>query len=403
MTYEATLAWLFAQLPMYQNKGSLAYKGKLDNIKALTAYLGHPERNFKSLHVAGTNGKGSSCHMLASILQEAGYRTGLYTSPHLKDFRERIKINGELISREAVVTFVAKHRPFFEEHQCSFFEMTVGLAFEHFSQSEVDIAVVEVGLGGRLDATNVITPEVSLITNIGHDHMGTLGDTLAKIAREKAGIIKETVPVVISERQLETEPVFKEVAAQQKSPITFAEDLKLPAYKTDLLGWYQQKNIQGVLACLAKLDGFHINKDQVHSGLLNIAANTGLLGRWQVLQAQPKVVADTAHNEEGLQQVIAQLTEESYGVLHLVLGFVADKEVARLLKLFPRGAQYYFVQPQIARALAVEDLQRLAKAQQLLGSGHRSVAAGLSAALSAAAPDDLVFVGGSTFVVAEVL
>lgn len=403
MTYEETLDWLFTQLPMYQRKGAIAFKGKLDNILELSEYLGHPEKKFKSIHVGGTNGKGSCSHMLASILQEAGYKVGLYTSPHLKDFRERIKINGEMVGKGFVTGFITQHKPFFDHHQLSFFEMTVGMAFQYFADEEVDIAIVEVGLGGRLDSTNIIQPEVSLITNIGHDHMDILGNTLEKIAMEKAGIIKRDVPVVISERQAETEMIFKLIAHQRKADIIFSNDLAIPEYKTDLLGFYQQKNIKGVVACLQQLNGFDITREDIKSGLQNVVGNTSLLGRWQELKKAPKVICDTAHNEEGLKIVLAQLEGQEFEQLHLVLGFVNDKNISDLLALFPKESSYYFVQPNVPRGMEASKLAQFGKELGLKGKKYDSVQKGLDKAISKAKPRDLIYVGGSTFVVAEVV
>ena len=327
MTYKETLDWMFAQLPMYQQKGMTAYKDKLDNIVNFTEILGNPEKKFKSIHVAGTNGKGSSSHMLASILQEAGYNVGLYTSPHLKDFRERIKINGKPVPKKFVIEFIAKHRPFLEYHKLSFFEMTVGMAFDYFGNENIDIAIIEVGLGGRLDSTNIITPEVSLITNIGMDHTNILGDSLEKIAMEKAGIIKRNVPVVISERQPETEVIFTLIARQRRSKIVFSDELDIADYPSDLMGDYQRQNSKGVVACLKQLQGFEVKEKHIKKGLKNVVSNTGILGRWQILQSKPTVICDTAHNKEGLQQVLQQLKNQKHEKLHLVLGFVNDKEV----------------------------------------------------------------------------
>ena len=403
MTFEETLDWLFAQLPLYQNKGAKAFKGKLDNILALSEHLGHPEKQFKTIHVAGTNGKGSSSHMLASILQEAGYKTGLYTSPHLKDFRERIKINGEMVSEAFVVGFVEKNKTFFEYHSLSFFEMTVGMAFEFFASEKVDIAIIEVGLGGRLDSTNIIQPEVSLITNIGYDHMDLLGNTLEKIAMEKAGIIKRNTPVVISERQPETEMIFNLIANQRKAEITFSDELEIPKYQTDLKGSYQSRNMKGVVACLTKLSGFTISEEQIVAGLKNTVKNTGLLGRWQILLKEPMVICDTAHNKEGLQQVFKELSEYKFKTLHFVIGFVKDKSVADLLRLFPKKAHYYFVKPAVQRGLDETDLKQMAKTVGLKGKKYASVEEGLMKAKSKAGPKDLIYVGGSTFVVAEVV
>lgn len=403
MTYQETLDWLFAQLPMYQNKGAKAFKEKLDNILALSEHLGHPEKRFKTIHVAGTNGKGSSCHMLASILQEAGYKTGLYTSPHLKDFRERIKINGEMVGEGFVVDFVQEHKPFLDYHELSFFEMTVGMAFAFFVSESVDIAIIEVGLGGRLDSTNVIHPEVSLITNIGYDHMDILGNTLEKIAMEKAGIIKRNVPVVISERQPETEMIFKLIAHQRKADITFSDELDIPDYQTDLRGSYQKRNINGVVGCINKLEGFSITETHIISGLKNTIKNTGLLGRWQILQKKPMVVCDTAHNKEGLQQVFKELSQQRFNELHFVVGFVNDKSVEDLLQLFPKNAHYYYVKPNVSRGMDEKILKQIAKKVGLSGKRFATVQDGLAKAKAKAGSKDFIYVGGSTFVVAEVV
>ncbi|NAY92840.1 bifunctional folylpolyglutamate synthase/dihydrofolate synthase [Muricauda sp. JGD-17] len=404
MTYRETLEWMFAQLPMYQQKGAAAYKDKLDNTILFSEVLGNPEEKFKSIHVAGTNGKGSSSHMLASILQEAGYKVGLYTSPHLKDFRERIKINGEMVSKQFVKQFIVDHRSFLELHRLSFFEMTVGMAFTYFAEEKVDVAVIEVGLGGRLDSTNIIIPEVSLITNIGFDHSNILGDSLEKIAMEKAGIIKPNVPVVISERQPETETIFKLIANQRRANIVFADELEIADYESDLNGHYQKRNIRGVVACLKQLSkDYEITNEAILKGLKNVVANTGILGRWQVLGNNPTVVCDTAHNKDGLKLVITQILEETFRELHLVLGFVTDKDVISLLKLFPKNAHYYFVKPDVPRGMEVEVVQKLASDNRINGVGYASVKDGYHAALDAAEKNDFVFVGGSTFVVAEIV
>lgn len=405
MNYPETLHWLFNQLPMYQQQGAAALKHKLDNILNLCEYLQNPHQNFKSIHVAGTNGKGSSSHMLASVLQEAGYKVGLYTSPHLKDFRERIKINGLPVSEEWVVDFVAKHQPFFEAHQLSFFEMTVGMAFECFSEEKVDIAIVEVGLGGRLDSTNIITPLVSLITNIGLDHTDILGDTLEKIAFEKAGIIKNEVPVVISEFQQETVPVFNQVAKEKNAPITIASEvIGETKFFTDLKGVYQKRNIKGVLQVLSLLQAnFRLTDDHIANGLQNVVKNTGLLGRWQLLQTAPTVICDTAHNKEGLVIVTNQLKKESYKRLRIVLGFVKDKNLQEILPLFPKDAVYYFTSPAIARGLDVEILVAEAKKNNLVGKTFSSVQEAYDVAIQEASEDDFVYIGGSTFVVAEII
>lgn len=403
MTYSETLNWMFAQLPMYQQKGKKAFKDKLDGILTLSKYLNNPHHQFKSIHVAGTNGKGSSSHMLASILQEAGYTVGLYTSPHLKDFRERIRINGLAVSESYVVDFIDAHSLFIKEHSFSFFEITVGMAFDYFAKEKVDIAIVEVGLGGRLDSTNIIIPEVSLITNIGYDHMDMLGDTLDKIAAEKAGIIKQHVPVVVSEYQADIAWVFEEKANEKLAELTFASQLGLPDYTTSLLGDYQKRNIKGVLVSLEKLKTFKLDAVHIKNGLRNVTTNTGLQGRWQVLGENPKIICDTAHNKEGLSLVIAQLLKEPYKVLHLVLGFVKEKDLDLILPLFPKNATYYFCRPNIPRGLDAVIVQAEAKKYQLHGKVYSGVSEAYKAVNQQASAADLIFVGGSNFTVAEVL
>jgi dihydrofolate synthase/folylpolyglutamate synthase len=403
MTYQETLDWMFAQLPMYQQKGISAFKGKLDNIQMLSAFLGHPERKFKSIHVAGTNGKGSSSHMLASILQEAGYRVGLYTSPHLKDFRERIRINGKPVGKRFVVDFITTNKLFFEAHDLSFFEMTVGMAFQYFEKEKIDIAIVEVGLGGRLDSTNIVVPEVSLITNIGYDHVEMLGDTIAKIAYEKAGIIKPGVPVVISELQEETAVVFNAVAKERKSKIIFAGEVIPGNYKTSLLGSYQAKNVKGVVATIKELKGFKVSEKHITDGLLKVSVNTGLMGRWQLLDKNPTVVCDTAHNTEGLTIVVGQIKRQEFTDLHMIIGFVKDKNLEQILPLFPKKAHYYFCKPNIQRGLDEVVLKTRAMEFGLKGDAYSSVNEALKFALKVAKNTDFVFVGGSTFVVAEIV
>ncbi|HMB62506.1 MAG TPA: folylpolyglutamate synthase/dihydrofolate synthase family protein [Eudoraea sp.] len=403
MTYQETVDWMFAQLPMYQRIGKGALNAKLDNIRALAKRLGHPQTKFKSIHVAGTNGKGSSSHMLASVLQEAGYKVGLYTSPHLKDFRERIKVNGKPVGEPFVIQFIAENKAYFDTNNLSFFEMTVGMAFEFFARQKVDIAIIEVGLGGRLDATNIILPEVSLITNIGLDHMDTLGDTLLKITREKAGIIKMGVPVVISEYQEEIAPIFKSIAKRQHADLVFADKTIKDTYKTALTGNYQSRNVKGVVAALQQLKGFTIDKDHIRAGLENVIANTGIMGRWQVLQEDPKVICDTGHNSEGLSIVLSQLVQQKYRQLHIVLGFVREKNLDAILPLFPGKALYYFSQPDVPRGLDVKILEASAIKYGLHGESYASVPLALQEALQKAEKDDLVFVGGSTFTVAEVV
>lgn len=403
MTYQATLEWMFKRLPMYQQRGTSAYTGKLDHIRDLCAHLGNPHSQFKSVHVAGTNGKGSSCHMLASVLQEAGYRVGLYTSPHLKDFRERIRINGIPVSKNFVTDFIEAHKMFLESGQYSFFELSVAMAFYHFAAEEVDIAIIEVGLGGRLDSTNIITPEVSLITNIGMDHMDILGDTLEKITYEKAGIIKPGVPVVISEYQEETAPIFIEVAKRNGINPIFADKVIREAYPTSLLGKYQAQNVRGVMAALQQLSGFLISDEQLRDGLLYVYKNTGILGRYQVLQRNPLVICDTAHNREGFKAVLPQLVHEKKERMHMVLGFVQDKNLDYVFPLFPKTAHYYFARPDIRRGLEVDELVLTAQKYGLEGEAYASVKEALNAALKAASPYDLIYVGGSTFTVAEVV
>lgn len=402
MTYEQTVNWMFSRLPMYQKQGRIAFKAKLDNVLLFSSELGNPEKKVKTIHVAGTNGKGSSCHMLASVLQEAGYKVGLFTSPHLKDFRERIKINGQEISEQYIIDFIKKHKDFLDKNTLSFFEMTVGMGFSYFEKSKVDIAIIEVGLGGRLDSTNIITPEVSLITNIGFDHTDILGDTLQKIAFEKAGIVKPHVPIVISEYQEEVYPVFKEVAAKSNSELILASH-KNATYKTDLLGSYQSGNIKGILAVLEVLKGFQITGKNIENGLLNVVRNTGLKGRWQLLNNKPKVIADTAHNREGLQIVLKQIENEKYKQLHIVLGFVKEKKLENILPLFPEDAKYYFCSPKIDRGLEVEKLFEDATKGGLKGTVYSSVSEAYDTALVNSDKDDFIYIGGSTFVVAEII
>ena len=394
---------MFAQLPVYQHKGKVAFNEKLDNILKFSAHLKTPETKFKSIHVAGTNGKGSSSHMLASILQEAGYKVGLYTSPHLKDFRERISINGNKIGKKQVVSFIKENNTFLLENKLSFFEMTVGMAFDYFAQKEVDIAIVEVGLGGRLDSTNIITPEVSLITNIGMDHLDMLGDTLNKIASEKAGIIKANVPVVISEYQDEIAESFESIAKTKNSKIIFADQVIDKNYKTSLQGNYQSKNIKGVVAVLQELKNFKVKKRHIKRGLKKVVKNTGLLGRWQILNKKPMIVCDTAHNKEGLSYVIEQLEQQKFNQLHNVLGFVKEKDLDVILPLFPKNAYYYFCRPNIIRGLEVGVLVEKANDHGLLGEAYDSVHEALKAARKRASKSDFIFVGGSNFTVAEVV
>ncbi len=403
MTYQETVEWMFGQLPMYQKVGQAAYKIDLSNTWKLTQHLGNPHTKFKSVHVAGTNGKGSTSHMIASILIEAGYKVGLYTSPHLKDFRERITINGKPVSKQFVIQFIKRNKAFFETEALSFFEMTVGMGFDYFAKQEVDIAIVEVGLGGRLDSTNIITPEVSVITNIGFDHMKFLGNTLEAIAGEKGGIIKPKVPVVISEYQKETFPVFEELARDAEAPLFLAEEIIKEDFKTDLKGNYQAKNVKAAVQAVRSLKGFNITKTHIKNGLQKVATNTGLKGRYQVLGEDPKIIADTAHNKEGLTLVMEQLKEETFDQLHIVMGVVNDKSLETILPLFPKNAKYYFCRPDIPRGLDAEILHKKATKFKLVGNTYPSVSKAYKAAQQQAKEGDLIYVGGSTFVVAEII
>ena len=405
MNYQDTVSWMFQQLPMYQNKGKSAFKKDLTNTIKLTNYLAEPHKKFKSIHVAGTNGKGSTSHMLASILQEAGYNVGLYTSPHLKDFRERIRINGNMVSKQFVIGFIKRNKAFLEQNNLSFFEMTVGMAFDYFSKKNVDIAVIEVGLGGRLDSTNIITPEVAVITNIGYDHMQMLGDTLEKIAAEKAGIIKPNIPVVIGETQQETKAVFLEKSNRLNSKIFFADQLIKDNLESDLKGSYQVHNTKTATQTIQVLkdSNFNISQSHLKKGLLNVVKNTNLQGRWQMLQSQPTIICDTAHNKEGLTVVMQQLQDVSFNKLHIVFGVVSDKDLCSIIPLLPKLAKYYFCKPNVQRGLDAKKLQKAFAKSHLTGQSYSSVNEALNAAKSKANVDDLIYVGGSTFVVAEII
>ena len=405
MKYTDTVNWMFQQLPMYQNKGKSAFKKDLSNTIKLSVHLNHPEQQFKSIHVGGTNGKGSTSHMLASILQEAGYKVGLYTSPHLKDFRERIKINGQVVSKQFVIGFIKRNKTFLESNNLSFFEMTVGMAFDYFAKQKVDIAIIEVGLGGRLDSTNIITPELSVITNIGFDHVQFLGDTLEKIAGEKAGIIKQNIPVVIGQTQDETKEVFSSKAKSTNSEIYFADQLVEEVLESDLKGSYQEHNKKTVIQSVTVLRqlGYDISNSNLKKGLLNVVKNSGLQGRWQVLQQQPKIVCDTAHNKEGLSYTMQQLQAESYNKLHIVFGVVSDKDLDGIISLLPKQASYYFCKPNVQRGQDEELLKEYFLNKGFTGNSYSSVNEALHTAKLNANTDDLIYVGGSTFVVAEVL
>ncbi len=407
MTYAQTLEYLFAQLPMYQRVGAAAYKKDLTNTFKLCEALDNPQHKFKSVHVAGTNGKGSVSHMLASVFQQNGFKTGLYTSPHLVDFRERIRINGACVSEEFVIDFVKKISKALEDIKPSFFEITVAMAFYYFAEQQVDIAVIETGLGGRLDSTNVVTPEVSIITNIGLDHTDMLGDTLPLIATEKAGIIKKDIPVVIGERHPETDNVFVDKANNTNSVITFAEDMVKPnkIWQTDLLGYYQVQNVRTTMAALVALNniGWGLDIQKCRKGIRNVVKNTGIQGRWQIIQDTPKVICDTGHNTEGIEEIVMQLEQEDCDQLHIVFGQVQGKDTTNVLQLLPQNAQYYFCKPNIVRGLDSTLLAKSATDVGLTGDVFDSVMTAYTAALIAASPDDVIFVGGSTFVVADLL
>ena len=402
MTYQETIDWMFSQLPMYQRQGKTAFKKDLTNISAFCDVLKNPQNKFASIHVGGTNGKGSTSHIISSILQEAGYKVGLYTSPHLKNFTERIRINGEEVSRNFVVDFITKNKHFLETQQLSFFEMTVALAFAYFAEQNVDIAIIEVGLGGRLDSTNIIHPKVAVITNIGYDHMQFLGDTLPEIAAEKAGIIKQNTPIIIGEKQDAVVDVFEQKATQMNAEIYFASD-KQYDYESDLLGSYQEKNMSTAIHAVKALKGYVISESHIINGLKNVVQNTNFKGRWQILQYKPLVICDTAHNKEGLSYVMNQLASLSFDKLHMVLGVVNDKKLDDILTLFPIKATYYFCKPNIPRGLHEVDLQSTAENFHLVGDTYGSVHEAYLKAISNAEIDDVVFVGGSTFVVAEVV
>ena len=417
MTYQETLDFMFSQLPMYHRIGAAAYKADIQPTIDMMAALGNPECKFKSIHVAGTNGKGSVSHFLASILQEAGYKVGLYTSPHLVDFRERIRINGDMIPQNAVVNFVEGHRGMFESLKLSFFEMTVGLAFDYFAKEKVDIAVIEVGMGGRLDSTNVITPLLSVITNIGLDHTQFLGDTLEKIAVEKAGIIKNGVPVVIGETQPETQPVFVRIAAERHAPITFADQHyvvdDISRYTEELTGEYQKKNIATVLEAvevLRKTTDFDLQPAAVRCGLAKVVTNTHLHGRWEKIGECPLTICETAHNAPGIDSMLGKLATMDYGTLHVVYGCVNDKDYHKILghlnaefTRLGRPFRWYFSQPSVPRGLPVAVLVAAAHEQGIDGKGFENVKEAIAAARSAACKDDFVLVTGSIFLVADAL
>lgn len=434
MNYQETLKHLYSKLPMFSQQGKSAIKPGLDNTIRFCKHLDNPQNKFKTIHVGGTNGKGSTSHMIASILQTAGYKTGLYTSPHLKDFRERIRVNGEMIQEEEVIRFVEEQNQFINALEPSFFEVTVALAFQHFAKHQVDIAVIEVGLGGRLDSTNIIIPQLSVISNIAYDHMNILGNSLQEIAAEKAGIIKQGIPVIISQRQPEIADIFIQKANAQQAKIEFAseewvitksttqnntedlleldikENAKPPSFnferlELDLTGSYQLKNLAGVLSATRQLRklGYTITDQQIKSALCQVKTLTGLMGRWQILQHSPLVICDTGHNEDGIREVLKNIEQTSFEDLHIIIGMVSDKDISKILQMLPTNASYYFCQPDIARAKPAAALREEALAYGLNGEAYGSIKSALEAAKIKATNKDLIFIGGSTFVVAEVL
>lgn len=424
MTYQETIEYLFNSAPLFQNIGGDAYKEGLSNTHKLDEYFGHPHRNFRTIHVGGTNGKGSCSHTLAAILQSAGYNVGLYTSPHLVDFRERIRVNGEMVPQEYVIRFVEEHRNFFEPLHPSFFELTTAMAFNYFAESKVDVAVIEVGLGGRLDCTNIITPDLSIITNISFDHTQFLGNTLAKIASEKAGIIKKGVPVVIGECTDETRPIFIKQAKDVNAPITLSDEENLVIssestinskriydtipYKElygELGGLCQEKNTNTILTAIAQLNllGYNLSEKNVRKGFANVCALTGLMGRWQKLNESPTLICDTGHNVGGISYIVNQLEQQSYKNLRIVMGMVNDKDVNGVLAMLPKDAIYYFTKASVKRAMDEKQLEALGKEHLLQGRSYTDVVTATKTALEEAEEDDLIFVGGSSFIVADLL
>ena len=403
MNYSETIEYLFQRLPIFQRSGVSAYKSDIGNIVKASSILGNPHLNFKSVHIAGTNGKGSTAHMISSVLQESGYKVGLYTSPHLKDFRERIRINGKIISQKTVVDFIERYKTKFEEIDMSFFEMTVAMAFHHFSEEKVDIAIIECGLGGRLDSTNIIQPLVSIITNIGIDHTALLGNTIEEIAKEKAGIIKQETPIIIGRNQKECRTIFINKAREHNSEVYFCEGES--AYQTDLKGNYQNENKRTAVFSLNELQkkGFYIKKKDIRKGLLNVTKNTSLVGRWQILNESPLTICDTAHNEDGIKEIVKQLNTIDYNELHFVLGTVNDKSIEKVLSLLPISAKYYFCQADIPRALDKNELRRLSEKNKLFGEVYPSVSDAYNQAKKNAKINDCIYIGGSTFVVAEII
>lgn len=428
MNYQQTLDFLYSKLPMFTRVGAVALKKDLHNTLAMCSALDNPQDRFKSIHVAGTNGKGSTSHMLAAILQEAGYKTGLYTSPHLKDFRERIRINGKMVPKSFVTRFVNNQQSLIETIEPSFFEVTVAMAFHYFAKEKVDFAIIEVGLGGRLDSTNIITPQLSVITNISLDHTHILGNTLPEIAAEKAGIIKPNIPVVIGENQSETDDVFIQKAKKEHAPIRFASEdlalknsqqsgnslmidifengnLRFPKLTLDLTGTHQLKNVLTVIKAILilKEKGFQISERSIYTALKNVKKLTGLQGRWQTLGKRPLIICDTGHNKAGLTEVLQNISNTTHEKLHFVVGMVKDKDIDGVLAILPKTAIYYFCAPHLERALSANELQQKAKSFALNGNTFESVEAAFKNAKASAGPKDLIFIGGSTFVVSEIL
>ena len=423
MTYEETTEYLFNCAPLFQQVGSSAYKEGLENSFLLDAHFGHPHRNYRTIHIAGTNGKGSTSHTIAAILQAAGYKVGLYTSPHLIDFRERIRVNGKPVSKQFVIDFVEKERSFFEPLHPSFFELTTAMAFLYFAQEKVDVAIIEVGLGGRLDCTNIITPDACIITNISPDHTQFLGNTLAKIASEKAGIIKKNIPVIIGETTSETKEVFTRKATIEEAPIIFAEEeqhlqnaqpheggityttAKYGIIEAELSGSYQIKNTNTILAALRilKQKGYNISDENIKKGFSNVTASTGLMGRWQKIGEKPAIVCDAGHNIGGIRYIVEQLSQQKCHTMRIIFGMVNDKDISSVLAMMPRNAKYYFTQASVKRALEAEELASKALEYSLKGSCYPTVAAALEAAKKDALPEDFIFVGGSCFIVADLL
>ena len=398
MNYKDTLKYLFSQLPMYQRTGAAAYKENIGNIIKACNFLGNPQEQFKSIHIAGTNGKGSTAHLITSIMQESGFKTGLYTSPHLKDFRERIKINGRKIHKEDVINFVKTNKDDFEKINMSFFEYTVAMAFNHFAKEKVDIAIIETGLGGRLDSTNIISPEISIITNIGYDHMNLLGNTLEKIAIEKGGIIKEKTPVIIGRKQKEIKHIFEKISSKKNTTILYAKQRDVKLNVPD----YQKENISTAISAIKTLN-WKIGDKHIRDGIRNVQLNTGLRGRWENLSENPKVICDTGHNIDGIKNIIQEINNIKFNKLHFVFGTVNDKDTNKILELLPKEAKYYFCAAKIDRALDATKLKNKSAEFNLKGDSFNSVKEAYQKSISNAKQDDLIFIGGSTFVVAEVL